>query len=147
MEIIPILTIAELENLTMNEKLLNVCQEKPETALKIINQVSVRMRGKVCPEMFRKEENSDTPEYEFPQVLKMIWASLCESYYQYFIVDKSNDATRKLVSEKIDDYQYTYSDSTSWYSFFGIPTDKNILDMLERYDCKGWKGFREINLH
>lgn len=144
MEIIPVITVEELQDLTMNDDLLTVCSSAEWTALKIINQVSVRIWNKIDREQFY---NQVAEEYVIPEDLKLACASLCESYYTYYIVDKNNNATKKVASERIDDYQYTYSTSESAYSFFGIPTDSNIIAILEAYSWVVWEWFWNVNLH
>lgn len=144
MDITPIITVAELQDLTMNEDLLSICTNKPTDATKIINQVSIRLWGKIDKEIFYDEANET---YVFPDDLKLACASLCECYYTYFIKEKNNQASSKLTSEKIDDYSYTYASSESAYSFFGIPTDSNVIAVIEAYTGIVGKGYWLINLH
>lgn len=144
MEVLPIMTVTELEDLTINEELLNICQSQPYNASKIITQVSIKIRNKIDKEIFHNPVNW---EYEIPDDLKYACASLCECYYTYAVKEKGNSASKKVVSERIDDYSYTYSDSQSAYTFFGIPTDSDIIAIIESYSWIVWKGYWGINLH
>lgn len=144
MDITPIITVSELEDLTMNEDLLTYCNEHEADALKMIKQVSIRVFWKINKEIFYDEE---TDWYIFPDDLKFAVASLCESYYTFEIVEKNNNATKKVVSEKIDDYSYTYSDSQYAYTFFGIPTDSNVIAVIEAYSWLIGKWYINVNLH
>lgn len=144
MDITPIITVSELKDLTMNEDLLTYCTEKESEALKMIKQVSIRVFWKINKEIFYDE---DTDSYIFPDDLKLAVASLCESYYTFEIVEKNNNATKKVVSERIDDYSYTYSDSQYAYTFFGIPTDSNVIAVIEAYSWLIGKWYRNIHLH
>lgn len=144
MDITPIITVAELQDLTMNEDLLKYCSEHSEEALKMIKQVSLRVFSKIDKEIFYVEDENT---YEFPEDLKLAVSSLCESYYTFWVVDKNNNATKKVVSERIDDYSYTYSDSQYAYTFFGIPTDSNVIAVIEAYSWLIGKWYRTIHLH
>lgn len=144
MEILPIITVEELENLTMNDELLSICQSEPFTASKIINQVSIKIRNKIDKEIFY---NPVSDGYDIPADLKYACSSLCECFYTYSIKEKNNSASKKITSERIDDYSYTYSESQSAYTFFGIPTDSDVIAIIEAYCGLNGKGFWNINLH
>lgn len=144
MDITPIITVAELKDLTMNEDLITYCNSKEAEALKMIKQVSIRVWWKIDKEIFYDEE---TEGYIFPDDLKYAVASLCESYYTFWIVEKNNNATKKVVSERIDDYSYTYSDSNYAYTFFWIPTDSNVIAVIEAYCGIVGKWYWKIHLH
>lgn len=144
MEILPLMTVTELEDLTMNDDLITLCQSQPFNASKIINQVSARIRNKVDKEIFYDEW---TEQYIIPDDLKYACASLCESYYTYSVKEQNNNATGRKVSERIDDYSVTYSENQSAYTFFGIPTDSDIIAVIEAYCWITWKGYWNIHLH
>jgi len=144
MEILPIMTVIELQDLTLNQDLLDLCSSNYSDAVKIINAVSVRIRNKIDKEIFY---NENTGEYDIPDDLKYACSSLCESYYTYYVKEKSNNASKRVLSEKIDDYSITYSDSQSAYTFFGIPTDSDVIAMIEAYSWITWKGYWNIHLH
>ena len=144
MEILPIETVAELEELTLNEELINLCQTKPHNTAKIINQVSAKIRNRIDKEIFY-DEQSDS--YIIPDDLKIACASLCESLYTYSVKNGMNNATSRKTSERIDDYSITYSDSQSAYTFFWIPTDSDIIAIIEAYSWMTGKGYWNINLH
>lgn len=143
MEILPVMTVAELQDLTLNEELLSICSSDYQKVSKIINAVSIRIRSKIDKEIFYDEEND---LYIIPEDLKLACASLCESLY---ICDKekTNVASKKVLSERIDDYSITYSDSQSAYTFFGIPTDSNIIAVIESYSWIVGKWYWNIHLH
>lgn len=144
MEILQVMTVTELEELTLNDELISICQSQQYEASKIINQVSIRLRNKIDKEIFY---NKETEEYDIPEDLKLAWASLCESVYTYSVKEKNNNATSKKLSERIDDYSITYSDSTSAYTFFGIPTDSDVIAIIEAYSWTTGKGYWNIHLH
>lgn len=144
MEILPVITVAELEDLTLNQSLIEICQTQPYTASKIINQVSIKIRNRVNQEIFY-DDSSDT--YLIPTDLKLACASLCENFYVYAIKEWNSSATWRKISERIDDYSITYSDSGSAYTFFGIPTDSDIIAIIEAYSWIIGKWYWNINLH
>lgn len=143
MEILPVMTVAELQDLTLNDELLTLCSSDYQKVSKIINAVSIRIRNKIDKEIFYDEESDS---YIIPDDLKYACASLCEGLY---IMDKEkiNVASKKVVSEKIDDYSITYSDSQSAYTFFWIPTDSNVIAVIEAYCGITGKWYWNINLH
>ena len=144
MEITPVMTVAELQDLTLNDELLSICSSDNLKAVKIISQVSARLWNKIDKEIFFDE---DMNTYNIPTDLKVVCASLCESYYTYFVKEGMNSAARKKLSEKIDDYSITYSDSSSAYTFFWIPTDSDVIAMIEAYSGMTGKGYWLVNLH
>lgn len=144
MEILPVMTVAELEEITLNQELLEYCYSQSYNATKIINQVSVRIRNKIDKEIFYDEA---TEQYIIPDDLKYACSSLCESYFTYAVKEWNNSATSRKLSERIDDYSITYSDSTSAYTFFGIPTDSDIIAIIEAYCWITGKWYWNINLH
>ena len=143
MEILPVMTVAELQDLTLNDELLNICSSDYQKASKIINGVSIRIRSKIDKEIFYDEESDS---YIIPDDLKYACVSLCEGLY---IIDKekNNVASKKVLSERIDDYSITYSESQSAYTFFGIPTDSNVIAVIEAYSWIIWKWYWNIHLH
>lgn len=143
MEILPIMTVAELQDLTLNDELLNLCSSDYQKVSKIINAVSVRIRNKIDKEIFYDEESDS---YIIPDDLKYACASLCEGLY---ICDKekNNVASKKVLSERIDDYSITYSESQSAYTFFWIPTDSNTIAIIEAYCGITGKWYWNIHLH
>jgi len=144
MEILPIETVQELEDLTLNAELLNLCQTKPYETAKIIKQVSAKIRSRIDKEIFYNEVAN---EYIIPEDLKIACASLCESVYTYSIKEWNNNATSRKTSERIDDYSITYSDSQSAYTFYWIPTDSDVIAIIEAYSWIIGKWFWDINLH
>lgn len=144
MEILPIETVQELENLTLNDELLTLCQTKPYDTAKIILQVSGKIRSRIDKEIFYDEE---TDGYIIPDDLKIACASLCESVFTYSVKEWYNNATSRKVSERIDDYSITYSDSKSAYTFYWIPTDSDVIAIIEAYSWITGRWFWKINLH
>lgn len=144
MEILPIETVQELEDLTLNEELLTLCQTKPYDTAKIIKQVSGKIRSRIDKEIFYDEA---TDGYIIPDDLKIACASLCESVFTYSVKEWNNNATSRKVSERIDDYSITYSDSQSAYTFYWIPTDSDVIAIIEAYSWIIGKWFWNINLH
>lgn len=144
MEILPIMTVTELEDLTLNDELLEYCQNQPFNASKIINAVSMKIRSKIDKEIFYDES---TDGYIIPDDLKYACSQLCESLYIYGVKEKNNVASKKVLSERIDDYSITYSDSQSAYTFFWIPTDSDIIAVIEAYCGISGKWYWNIHLH
>lgn len=144
MEVLPVLSVTELESLTLNDELVEYCQSKPNDTKKIINWVSIKLRNKIDKNIFYEQE---TEEYNIPEDLKLVWASLCESVYTYSIKEKNNNATGRKISERIDDYSITYAENQSAYTFFWIPTDSDIIAIIEAYSDMSGEGYLNINLH
>lgn len=144
MEILPIETVQELEDLTLSEELVNLCQTKPHDTAKIIKHVSAKIRNRIDKEIFYDE---GTDSYIIPEDLKVACASLCESVYTYSVKEWQNNATSRKVSERIDDYSITYSDSQSAYTFFWIPTDSDVIALIEAYSWISGKWYWNIHLH
>lgn len=143
MEILAVMTVTELEDLTLNDELINICQSQEYYASKIINQASIKIRSKIDKEIFYDES---TDGYIIPDDLKYACSQLCESIY---ICDKEKNytASKKVTSEKIDDYSITYSDSQSAYTFFWIPVDSDVIAIIESYCGVCGKWYWNIHLH
>lgn len=142
MEFLPIITVEELQELSLNEELLTIFSSDSKTALKIINTVSTKLLSQIDKEIFYDKETED---YIFPTDLKVACVCLCESYYSYYVKEWMNNSSKKIISERIDDYSYTYSDKDSEYNFFWIPTDKKTLDLIDTYSWIIWMGRREVH--
>ena len=138
-----IVTPAEIAAKTVNQGLLDLykTEEGQAELVKYESIVADKIRIVIDPEIFKDGEN-----YVIPEDLKIITVSLIESFYTYCVVDKQNNATKKVTSRKIDDYSETFSEATSEYKFFGIPADKDIEAVLNKYAGKDAKGFRDINV-
>lgn len=141
-EVNPIITAEELREWSINQELIDL----PDNVInKYINIVSAKIRAKIDEEQF----NNDGV-YEYPWDLKLAVISLVDNYFSYFVQLKQSAVTGKRTSytEKIDDYSISESyDNTSAFSFYGIPADMDILDILKKYMDSDQYGFWNINLH
>lgn len=141
-EVNPIITAEELREWSINQELIDL----PDNVInKYINIVSAKIRVKIDEEQF----NNDGV-YEYPWDLKLAVISLVDNYFAYFVQLKQSAVTGKRTSytEKIDDYSISESyDNTSAFSFYGIPADMDILDILKKYMESDQYGFWNINLH
>lgn len=146
-DLLVILTVDDLAELTMNSDLETLCLEEPNKAEKYINQITAKVWT-----MIDKDQFLENDEYIIPDDLKIAVGNLIDSYYTYSIVGKNNAGSSKKTSysEKIDDYSisesYAESNSSSAYSLFGIPIDKSSLFILMSYmNDEPW--FWNVNLH
>lgn len=139
-----IITAEELKEWSINQDLIDLTYAEME---KYINIVSAKIWSKIDEDQFKNEDGT----YEYPADLKLATISLVDSYYAYAVQLKLSSATgrRTSRSEKIDDYQITenFDTTTSAFSFYWIPTDLDILDILKKYMDSDQYGFRNINLH
>ena len=138
-----IITPAELREWSINQDLI---EEKDTVLTKYINIVSARIWTKIDEEQFKNSDGT----YTYPEDLKIATISLVDNYYAYFVQLKQSEAKgkRSSYSEKIDDYQITEAyDTTSAFSFFWIPTDLQILDILKKYMATEEYWFWNIDLH
>lgn len=138
-----IITPAELREWSINQDLI---EEKDTVLTKYINIVSARIWTKIDEEQFKNSDGT----YTYPEDLKIATISLVDNYYAYFVQLKQSEAKGKRTSytEKIDDYTITEAyDTTSAFSFFWIPTDLQILDILKKYMATEEYWFWNIDLH
>lgn len=145
MEILEIVTVQEIKERTTIQELATLCDEKPETVNKYIKIISAKIRTKIDQEIFKVGEN-----YEIPSDLKMACISLIDSFYNRTIKagNTGGKMQRTSYTEKIDDYSIseTYSENNV-FSFYGIPTDGDVLDILKKYMSNESRGLWNINLH
>lgn len=138
-----IITPAELREWSINQDLI---EEKDETLTKYIKIVSAKIRTKIDEEQF----TTDGETYVYPEDLKIATISLVDNYYAYFVQLKQTEAMGKRTSytEKIDDYSISETfENTSAFSFFWIPTDTDIIDILKKYMEVEEYWFRNVDLH
>ena len=145
MEILEIVTVQDVKDRTVNQELAGLCDTEPETVTKYIKHISAKIWSKIDQEIFRVWEN-----YEIPSDLKMACISLIDSFYNYTIVGGNMNGTNKRTSytEKIDDYSIseTFSENSA-FTFYGIPTDWDVLDILKRYMRSESRGLWNVNIH
>ena len=137
-----IITPAELREWSINQELIE-CDDT--TLSKYIKIVSAKIRTKIDEEQF----NNDG-EYEYPWDLKIATITLVDNYFAYFVQLKQSAVTGKRTgyTEKIDDYSIREEyDTSSAFSFYGIPADMDILDILKKYMETDQYGFWNVNLH
>ena len=137
-----IITPAELREWSINQELIE-CDDT--TLSKYIKIVSAKIRTKIDEEQF----NNDG-EYEYPWDLKIATITLVDNYFAYFVQLKQSAVTGKRTgyTEKIDDYSIREEyDTSSAFSFYGIPADMDILDILKKYMETDQFGFWNVNLH
>ena len=138
-----IITAEELREWSINQDLIDLSDNQID---RYINIVSNKIRAKIDEEQF----TTDGETYEYPADLKLATISLVDNYYAYFVQLKQSTVTgrRTGYTEKIDDYTITENfDNTSAFTFFWIPVDLDILDILKRYMDSDQYGFRNIDLH
>ena len=138
-----IITVDELREGSINQDLI---EEWDNKLTKYINIVCAKIRTKIDEEQFKIEEGT----YIYPEDLKIATISLVDNYYAYFVQLKQTEATGRRTSytEKIDDYSISETfESTSAFSFFWIPTDLQILDILKKYMESEEYWFWNIDLH
>lgn len=138
-----IITPAELREWSINQDLI---EEKDTVLTKYINIVSARIWTKIDEEQFKNSDGT----YTYPEDLKIATISLVDNYYAYFVQLKQSEAKGKRTeyTEKIDDYTITEKfETTSAFSFFWIPTDLQILDILKKYMATEEYWFWNIDLH
>ena len=138
-----IITAEELREWSINQDLIDLADNQID---RYINIVCAKIRSKIDGEQFKNEEGV----YVYPEDLKLATINLVDNFYAYFVQLKQTEAMGKRTSytEKIDDYSISESfETTSAFSFFGIPTDLEILKILEKYMDSDQYGFWNINLH
>lgn len=139
-----IITAEELREGSINQDLIDLSDNQIE---RYINLVSAKIRAKIDEEQF----TTDGESYEYPADLKLVAISLVDNYYSYFVQMKQSAVSwrRTSYTEKIDDYSISesFESSTSAFSFFWIPVDMDLLDILKKYMDSDQYGFWNINLH
>ena len=138
-----IVTPEEIAEATINQDLIDLADTESGKATleKYERIVANKIRAKIDAEQFK---NGDT--YDIPQDLKIAAVSLIDNFYTYAIVEWQSAATKKVTQRKIDDFSETFSDSVSPFSYFGIPTDWDILDILKKYMHQEEWGFWNVNI-
>lgn len=138
-----IVTPAEIAAKTVNQGLLDLYSTEQWQAqmVKYESIVADKIWSRIDAEQFKDGEN-----YVIPEDLKIATISLIENFYTYAVVEKQNNATKKVTSRKIDDFSETYSENQSWFSYFGIPTDAETVDILNKYMGVYGKGFRAVHV-
>ena len=139
-----IVTPEEIIEGTINPDLIDLYDTPAGKAslAKYENIVASKVRAKINSDQFKKEDGT----YEIPDDLKMATISLIDSYYIYAVVNKENSASKKVTEKKIDDFTIRYSDNESAFSYFGIPTDGDILDILKKYMGTRERGYRDVDI-
>lgn len=138
-----IVTPEEIAEATINQDLIDLADTESGKATleKYEKIVANKIRAKIDAEQFK---NGDT--YDIPEDLKIAAVSLIDSFYTYSVVQGMNNGSNKVKQRKIDDFSETFSDSVSPFSYFGIPTDWDILDILKKYMNKEEWGFWDVNI-
>lgn len=139
-----IVTPSEIAEGTVNPELIELYETDAGqvTLAKYEKIVANKIWAKVDPEQF----NDGNGNYVIPEDLKIAAISLIDSFYTYTVVQWLNAGSRKVTQRKIDDFSETYSDSTSAFAYFGIPTDGDILDILKKYMNKEEWGFWYVDI-
>jgi len=143
MSVNAIITPAELREWSINQDLIDTTDAN---LTKYINIVSAKIRAKVDEEQF----TTDGETYEYPDDLKLATINLVDNYFAYFVQLKQSAVTwrRTSYTEKIDDYSISEEyDTSSAFTFYGIPVDMDVLDILKKYmDSDQW-GIWNVVLH
>lgn len=141
-EVNQIISVEDMRDWSINQALIDKSDKDIEKYIKIVS-------GKIRTVIDEEQFNNDG-EYEYPQDLQLATISLVDNYFTYFVQLKQSAVTGKRTSytEKIDDYSISESyDNSSAFSFFGIPLDKQTLDVLNRYMESDQYWFWGIHLH
>lgn len=143
LKMVVIVTPEEIAEATINQDLIDLADTESGKATleKYERIVANKIRAKIDAEQFK---NGNT--YDIPQDLKIAAVSLIDNFYTYAIVEWQSAATKKVTQRKIDDFSETFSDSVSPFSYFGIPTDWDILDILKKYMHQEEWGFWNVNI-
>lgn len=138
-----IVTPEEIVEATINQELIDLYDTAAGKGnlVKYEKIIASKIWAKVNSEQFRTADG-----YDIPDDLKMAAISLLDSYYIYAVVNKQNSGSKKVTEKKIDDFTIRYSDNESAFSYFGIPTDGDILDILKKYMSSKERGFWDINV-
>ena len=139
-----IVTPEEIAEGTVNQDLieLNETAQGQAKLVKYEKIVAAKIWAKVDAEQFKKDDGT----YEIPEDLKIAAISLIDSFYTYSVVQGMNNGSRKVTQRKIDDFSETYSDTTSAFTYFDIPTDGYILDILKKYMGSTEWGYWYVNI-
>lgn len=126
-----IVTPEEIAEGTVNQDLIELSETEAGkvTLAKYEKIVASKIWAKVDAEQF----NDGNDNYVIPEDLKIAAISLIDSFYTYAVVQWLNNGSNKVKQRKIDDFTETYSDNTNAFSYFDIPTDGYILDILKKY--------------
>ena len=142
-KMVVIVTPEEIAEATINQDLIDLADTESGKATleKYEKIVANKIRAKIDAEQFK---NGDT--YDIPEDLKIAAVSLIDNFYTYAIVEGQSAASKKVTSRKIDDFSETFSESTSPFTYFWIPTDGDILDILKKYMHQEEWGFWNVNI-
>ena len=139
-----IVTPEEIAEGTVNQELIDLSETEAGKAklVKYEKIVASKIWAKVDAEQFKNEDGT----YTIPEDLKQAAISLIDSFYTYAVVQGMNNWSNKVKQRKIDDFSETYSDTISAFTYFGIPTDGDILDILKKYMGSLEWGYWDVNI-
>lgn len=139
-----IVTPEEIAEGTVNQELIDLSETEAGKAklVKYEKIVATKIWAKVDAEQFKNDDGT----YTIPEDLKQAAISLIDSFYSYSVVQGQNAGTKKVTQRKIDDFSETYSDNASAFTYFGIPTDGDILDILKKYMGSLEWGYWDVNI-
>lgn len=138
-----IVSVEEIAQGTINDELYQLCTNDAEKVKKYENYVAKKLWTIVDKEQFLAED--------YPEDFKEATISLIQNLFIFTIAGKNSVATGRKTSksEKIDDYSISESyEHYSPYTLFGIPVDKETMEIIARYQAPDYPfGDWEINLH
>ena len=145
MQVLEIVTVQDLQEWTVLNEVKTLCTENPSEAERLIKIISAKIWMKIDQEIFKFWDT-----YEIPADLKMACISLIDSFYNWNVKggNASWSSTRTAYTEKIDDYSIseTYSENNV-FTFYGIPTDGDVLDILKKYMSNESRGLWNVFIH
>lgn len=138
-----IVSIEEIAQGTINEELYQLCKNDTEKVTRYENYIAKKLWTIIDKEQF--------PDGEYPEDLKEACVSLIQNLFIFSIKGGNSVATGRKTSrsEKIDDYSIAENyEHYSPYTFFGIPVDKETMEILARYQAPDYQyGNRAVDLH
>ena len=139
-----IVTPEEIAEGTVNQDLIDLSETDAGqlTLAKYEKIVAAKIWAKVDAEQF----NDGNDNYIIPEDLKIAAISLIDSFYTYAVVQWYNNGSNKVKQRKIDDFSETFSDTTSAFSYFDIPTDGFVLDILKKYMGSTEWGYWDVDI-
>lgn len=138
-----IVSLEEIAAGTINEELYQLCTSESDKVLRYENYIAKKLWTIVDKEQFFWGE--------YPEDFKEAVVNLIQNLFIFSVVGKNSVATGRKTSrsEKIDDYSISESyEHYSPYTFFGIPVDKETMEVIARYQSPDYMyGDWKVDLH
>ena len=130
-----IVSLEEIAAGTINEELYQLCTSDSDKVLRYENYIAKKIWTIVDKDQFFWGE--------YPEDFKEAVVNLIQNLFIFSVVGKNSVATGRKTSrsEKIDEHY-------SPYTFFGIPVDKETMEVIARYQSPDYMyGDWKIDLH